>query len=926
MTYSISLFSKVFLSLGLALIVLLFPNGALATDSFGWFASKVEYVDSNLPAGCDPATRAAIEIWLVEKGTKNQLANSIGTWNVNIRNSINNDNVAFQSIQTGSKTSNRICFDPTVNGIQVVVDSSTNYKPITTPSIFPNSVDGTLSSLYGNTFRGYVEVDTISSSAPSASSISPAGGVFGDTPSFIIHTNPPASSFNASAVATTKIYVSNYTTNQNYSYLNDAPASFNANNSFIGPDGLTEGTHYWTFHQDLNGYSEAYKYSAPAKMWTFSRTPASGVPHPMSFLVDKTPPTVTLSDFKVTQVSSDGLSATVAFTRTLFDANAGLDQAQLFIVKGGVTTTFAPITFSGPVQNSRTDTVTLNGIERDVDYQFYYVTRDRVGNFATSTPVTYIASSALEKPAVAFPSSVSSGYDMLTHSSFRGHGIVTNADVNPVPTTAVSVCWSIDPADLEEVEGAPYLAPGATSASTKNSPGKTCQITGGGYNPGSSHWWLYPTDLPSNATIYFRSSAVNTIGWGHSPIGSFSTAISPYEDTLGTTTIPTVLYQNPQEISEMTRLNPGIRITSAGNQPISQYGICYDTDSSSIADFNPSYLEDAAYLSAWNSRCKLFGPLATSTPLPYSVKNTFTGLVPNTTYHFKAFAINDTGVGSSIGYYATKPYVFDFRNQTLRLDWYEQEDSYPRFSTSSLIYREATHTYDNLGVLLSFYDWSSESLPNNAHRTIDYELRLHTDNIPIPAYRTWGTATAVRRNGSNQPQIQTVYLNNIPIGVPITVYSEVNRREDGTETYPNVSPTHEARTRSATITLESPNSINSPFGGSDESSGSDLNINPEFEFQAIPQITRAGRTTKINWSMLNLDIGCVINGPQGWSIDSFNPSIDGDIDPVTNRSGGTVITPTLHNTQLFELSCTNIYGTTYSTTTRVSIIGNVQEL
>ncbi len=879
-----------------------------ADDSYGWFTSKVDYVDTSLPVGCDSSTKASLEIWLVERGTKTPLNNSIGAWNVSTRVSQANDVLLSSNTYNATTTSNRICFDPTLNGIKVTVSNSTNYKPFISPVIFPGSSDGTLNSLVGNHFRGYVELDPITSNTPSVSSISPSGGAFNVTPNFVINTQSPSTLFSSiSAVKSTKIYVFNQTTNQNSSYINDTDAGFNTNNSFTGPSGLVDGVHYWTFHQILNGSADTTKYTFPAKTWNFSRIPASGVPSPMSFVIDKTPPVAVLSAFSATQLSSDGLYATSTFTRTLSDNYSGLGQTQLFITKAGVTTAFSPTVFSGPVLSSKVDTITLGGIERGVNYLIYYVTMDRLGNTSTSSVYTYNLPLNLDKPTVAlynYSSTFLLGTSFPTHNSVYLYGIVTNASTNPTPTTRVGRCWSTSLTDLQD---------------ENNIPTSLCSDSA--FNPGTGYWYNYVIGLPASTTIYFRMKAQNQIGWGYSPIGSFNTPPSPYVVGTSTPTIPVVSYSNPLGMTGMTSLDPHLRISSAGYQEITNYGICYDTDRDTAYNLNPINLLDSTFFSAWSTRCSLLGPLATTTSLPFDYRYGFTGLIPNTDYYFNVFAINSLGAGVATGTYKTKPYLFDFRNQTLRWEWYAStNDLYPKFSTSSAVYNPDTNTFDNLKVILSFYDWSTQNI-FPLKRTIDYEFKLYINNNPIPDYITWGTSSAPRRDLA--PATTTITLNNIPAEVPITVTSEANRRSDGTETFPQTSTT--SRLRSATIQLENPNTIINSTSGSDDSSGSFIDIDPNFSFLVKPNITRSGRSAEISWNMLNLNINCEINGPNGFN-ESFNPSINGILDTVTGRKYGTTTTPILFNTQIFELTCTNSIGTTYTTSSRVNVVGNIKEL
>ena len=123
-------------------------------------------------------------------------------------------------------------------------------------------------------------------------------------------------------------------------------------------------------------------------------------------------------------------------------------------------------------------------------------------------------------------------------------------------------------------------------------------------------------DLEPNTTYYVRAYALNNIDWGYGNEVSFKTDPPP--------TVPTVS-TNPIINIGTTSANSGGTIIATGGSEILMKGVCWSTSQNPTTD-NPEML-------------------TTNGSGSNSYSSYISGLMPNTTYYVRAYAINSSGTG-----------------------------------------------------------------------------------------------------------------------------------------------------------------------------------------------------------------------------------------------------------------------------------------
>ena len=879
------------------------------SPAYGWFASKVEYVDSSTTCA---SNEASIEYWLVESGTENLLSNSIGFWSVNVRDPLRN-RIGGQNMN-GQKQSGRVCFDPVVDGLQVVVTGSSDYRSFTGPTVFPSATDVTvLDSMRGNHFRGYVQLESLTAS-PSVESISPNGSFTSDTPTFEVRTNSLTSQYNPTQVVSTRIYALNQITNELHTISQSTPGGVGS--QFISGLNLPDGRYFWTFHQELDGSSVTNKYTAPARVWNFAGIPASGVPGLLSFTVDTTPPTSNLINFTV----SPSTPVVLEFENDMSDSLSGIANSIVYVEDSlnNPLQTIIDNNFFGTVTSSTT-AVTVNSLVKGETYNFYSVTTDNAGNTATTTRVQFTIPLTLSVPQVSlYTGAVSyggnagnaiNGVGSVTHQHAYVYATVTDKWSNPSPLTGTNAyrqCWATSSAALSDTA---ILDVSALDSGNQYPANCRNRLT-----PWSNPNYFYTTisGLPSNETIYFRLGAENDIGWGYSSIGSFNTSASPYDATAGTPSVPSIEAYTYGDTSN-SLLN-FVRITHAGFSPINQRGVCYSTDETTIDNFDPG---DPVQLAAFDlaGACELSGPLPQNYTIPTHVFYTYAGLVPNTTYYSKAFAINDTGVGFVRFDGTTEELIYDFRHQTSPV-------ISPRFVIDELDFNETTNQYDEISIITSVYDYSSEYLTSPNLRSINYLVELDADGDAVYESQEVEVIDAQRRGSSAIDSI--VKFNNVPLG-NISVRVTINTPEN----YPELATAQSNNVEIITTELVNPSLVIDVTSGSDSNTGGSFIVDPLLFLDVTPSTVRVGESTSLTWSMLNTpDVTCEIQGPDNFATDGVYSitSYDNAV-PIGNTIAGSVPTNVLSDTQVFRFECrSNATTDVFVQEARVKVVGTQIEL
>lgn len=891
------------------------PNNTFASETFGAFAPKVVYVDNTTTAasGC-ASNQASIEFWLVEKNSETTITNSIANWSINVRrNSSDPVKIDGRNI-SGNKKSSVICFDPLENGFQIIVDASTDYQKLITPSIFPNTANlSALTDMIGNHFKGFIQLDKKSSTPALGEALTPDTNNYDTDPTFSVKTNYLPNNYGVSDLNLTRIYVINQANNN--LYTNSINTIGGVGTRLLpGPSSLPEGRYYWTFHQEFNGKNTTQKLTPPATEWTFSNIPTSGTPDPLSFTIDKSDPTSNLSGFAITKVSTSTNSATLSFTNSLTDTYSGLSYSTLYVenISTASPVTEYIITRNFPANTNASSTVfSLSGLLKGNTYRFYTKTADNVGHIFTSSYSTYTIPLYFSVPVVklyhATTSSIRLGVGAIYNSAFYAHATITDAHSNILPVIDKAVCWSTSTASL---------------ATTSIFGTASCKKYNLSYDPQNRYYnYFVGIGLNSSTTYYFRMLAQNTEGWGYSELGSTTTKPNPFGDASSTPSVPVVQYWAPSLITPTT-LDSAVFISSAGNLPIDQYGLCYSIDSAEISAMDPSQLSTPAYWSLWSSRCKLFGPLPTTTSLSYISRSnnpyTFTGLTSNTAHYFKVFAINSFAVGTAIGVSTTTKLDYGFRNfnsVTYGIS--------PRVVLKNADFDPVNEIYKKIEVQIAAFDNSYDCCSYPGNRIVDYKVDLDIGNNLSVNDTILGSISLDK--SSTTPTFKSVYFYDVPLG-EIKVTANIN--EPISATYPQ-DTLYPYKQNSAVITLNNPNLLIDEISGVDVSTSTDIVLDPKLNLKIDKPVVRIGQSTTLNWSMENTTIpfDCKIYGPSSFGVGgvySFSHSfITG-----TTTDAGSVTTGELNNTQIFKFECVYTLDNSqlFSTTTRATVIGLPREI
>lgn len=878
------------------------PGYSAEADSgaYGWFSPKVMYVsDTPASAGCS-ADQASLEIWLVELGTQTQISGTAGDWNIKVRESkVNMNNILEQENFTGgTKTSAAkiVCFEPSKNGIQVNVKNSTNYQPFTGPTLFPGTTD--LDTMKGKHFRGFVELEPKSDSTPSIEAVSPDGQMFTGNPTFTLKTNSISSSYGANQVDTTRIFVINQTnTNDTTVFTDNTNRSIGTHSiSTSGGTALNEGVYYWTFHQELNGITTTKKVSL---LWTFSQIPSSGAPMPLSFTIDKTPPTSAIDSVSVSSVSP----VTLYVSNPVGDKYAGLDTTTIH-----VKNTAGNIIHSATRNYSSTNIINIDTYEQEIidtdivlggTYRVYAVTTDNLGHSTTTPETTITIGGSYAKPIIS---------NLDLDISAIPYKINATVNTNGSTVTNWGSCWSTN-----NLTATTFF----TDSSAKCSHNTT---------PKSSSFFQindsYNT-MPVGTQIYFMAYAKN--------LGGTTTALM--SETIvanASNTIPTVEYVAPTELRSNS-LNPGVKITSTGSSTsLLKHGICWFTTSGlrSSFDFTNSTSLNAKVA---DKTCRVWNN--TTDPADWAYRNTFSLPSPNTKYYFKTFAQNNSGLwGYAEGEASTLAlqYTFSHLNPSFfspRIEW----------STSTANFNENTETFNEVKVRIAAVDESSEYISTSTRRSVTYTAYLEYDWDGVTEHdENWsgyddtviGTVvTHFSGESVQQSLVERAIFNDVPLG-SIYVFVKFSNVQ------PSISGPITYNSEYDEDVLTNPNIPLDSIVGDENSSSSVLILDPKLKLWATPTLVRAGQSSTLNWSMDNVgaDLNCEINGPR--NTNSFPASGAGAgsgtysfaVNHLTNSNlTGNISSGNLNSTQMFELKCIN--GTEeFATTTRVNTLGTVQEI
>ncbi len=847
-----------------------------AGGAYGWFSPKVKYINDTTPTsiGCLP-NEASIDFWLVEKGTQTQISSNSGLWTVKVRdNKTSMTERTSTTFPAGVKASTPVCFDPNVNGLQIVVNDSDSYHRFKGPTLFPGLAN--LDSMKGKHFRGFLELEPKSDLTPSVESVSPNEQVFAGQPTFNVKTNSLSSSYGSNKVDLTRFYIINQADPDTAIAITDTTdrvAGANFNFTPTTPI-LNEGIYFWTFQQELNGATSTSKKTTPGFTWTFSQIPTSGSPTPMPFTIDKSAPTSTLNH---SVISVSGSDATVEITNEASDTFGTLGTSAIAVYDGSLPVSSNSHVFVNTNNGTHTFTATL-AIGKT--YTVRATTTDSTGHITTSVR-TITLSGSYAKPIINATN--------LTNTLPRVVEAFVN--INGSSVTNWGTCWS-----MSNLSTTTFLTSGTCTHSTvtKNA----------NFNINHSY-----SSIPNGGTVYMMAYAQN--------LGGTTTAL--FNQSLGTSstnTLPVVEYTAPTTPLKSFSLDPGVKILGTGpDTGLLKHGICYFTSSTTRNATNiPTYIPSPGLVPAncrvWWNNANIFNS---------AYRNDFTGLAANTTYYFKVFAQNSIGWGYDIGEATTVAQSHSF----IHLDNFYFTSPDFQVVQNETNFDANTNTYNSVPVRIAVLDESTDISASGPMRTIEYTATLFSNGTQFA--QATGSVTANHPanvlNTANASSTRA-YFNNVPLGT-IRVVVEL-RNASGLP----VGSVPSYDTKEKTMNLIHPDIPLDSIVGDETGSSSILIVDPQVKLWATPSLIRAGQSTTLNWSMndVGADLQCEIAGPK-----TFSPGgTDGDgfhrfTANTSSNLTGTISSQPLQNTQFFRLKCVN--GTDeFATTTRVNTIGTVQEI
>ncbi len=216
----------------------------------------------------------------------------------------------------------------------------------------------------------------------------------------------------------------------------------------------------------------------------------------------------------------------------------------------------------------------------------YYVRAFATNNIGTAYGSSIkITTNPASLPTVATTTSITS----ISYNSAVSGGSISNDGYTFI--TSKGVCWS------------------NTNTMPTISNSKTVNGTG------TSSFTSSLTSLLSGTIYYVRAYATNSVGTSYGPVRTFTTL---------TATIPTGITTISASSINQTTATSGGSITSNGGSAITQKGICWSS-TISIPTISNSNTNNGTGSTSYSSA--------------------LTGLVANTTYYVRAYAINGIGIG-----------------------------------------------------------------------------------------------------------------------------------------------------------------------------------------------------------------------------------------------------------------------------------------
>ena len=848
-------------------------------ESYGWLASKVDYVRDISAAGCN-SDESSIEYKLAEADSKTELPFFPGTWHVYVRDAAGG--VLRVSNFISTTTSSAICFNPVTEAVQVIVNDSSSHHGFIGPAI-TSGVE--LESMVGYHFRGYVHLDERSDgNQPYIVGLYPDNIAVKTNPIFFVETTRDTGIYSSLSLEDIKVYAVNLSTNT-YNTVT-APASGSIGiREVAGIANLpADGNYFWVYHQKYNGTAYTFKANSVFN-WTFRSLPSSGAIKPLSFIYDSTPPSINSveSVSAVTAANTEEISILVRIG--VRDVTSGVATSTI-LVTSATGTVIAALTV--PFSKQR-DYIALDVgmvVPESQILNFVNVVQDDAGNVSTSSVRSFTSpqSETLNYPVVINHTVSDVRTNQMTHRAQ-----VTSGGGSLVNTRGT--CWDLAsttfPNDLPTIASSTRCKLGYS-----NSTGFINDI-----------FSYVHAGMPASTTIFYRAFANNGTGLSFSPVSSTSTL--NYAGATTTTATPPVIgvAYSASTTADTSRI--GGRIDSTGGSPITQRGVCWALSTSSL----PAEVTTSPNCYIWTA------PLPPTANLPHWFDRYFYNMPFNTTIYHRAYASNAIGTTTRTSSFVTERSRLDMEVLDYALGVV--------YATSSLSYsiNVPVKVRDISNFVIGYSTTTNYPVKRRAPYSIQIE-RLDGTVIDSINYPSHLVPSEFMMSGEGVPVTPpSRRFDNIPFGF-VQVRVTINNGEPIYNESFSSTTAFLNNTSLKIINLTDPDLTEDIVRTGGGGFGPTL-PDPGFELTFSNDVIRAGNTTNLTWdTKVNYSMQCEIRGPSTFGTNgvySFNPATDGVI--------GTVSTGVLESAQIFEITCLEpITNTTFTTKTRVDVVGALKEV
>ncbi len=889
-------------TLSVLVAVVVIPSFAVANirAAYGQIVPLAEYVGEASSCSDENHTELLLKIMDMSSPSSPLTGGNIGSWEIRVYEGDATVPSQVQSYVGTQYMTNPICFDPRTSLLQFIKSNTSVFPHVISPKFSLSSAYS--SSTAGHAFVGHIHIKRLvrypqgNENSPILSLVRPFD-VTASSTVFTLNLGQSASSYGSNLLSQTKLYIFDMLNNEYFSVT--APTSVGVGNFSVNTNMplLNNGLYSWLalakYDADINLQSST---SLPLN-WSFRDLPITSVVGTENFIYDSTSPEINSIE-QVRLVGSSGLDLDVQISMSASDSLSGLATTTLYIYSA--PSELATKTLLGALEisyNGETAPITthqrVNGLVPGHVYEFVMSTTDVAENLTTATSFLFNAPDTSDLTLLTSPVIIdthqSPPYNQIALGSHSGDLMMELINTGGMLVSDIGICWSDD-----------LVALAAGTSSQTSNVACSSQSSVRGFDPGYFTFSL--TNLNPNTEYGYYFYAANANNATTTQIATFTTLYDPQS---GSSLIgDTVVFDTPI-ITDIQSDNVEFEavVRSIGESPLSLLAHCVALSEQFLPDTPPTVstasclVEDVSTIIA--------------VPHTFSTNDYFRGTLPSSsTVYIRTYASDESGNMSTSTTLSvtTEPLVIDFSLVDLPVKiTYDSTTNLYRIDTFI-----APHDDTN------FIHTSSTARQINYSVTLENVTQTYSGTNPVADYSA--TVGALGKNMSptidNLGPNATATFTAIPPGY-YRIFAEVNQPVN---TYVDDVPSNNARTQFVNLVdpmanRNVPRDIITGIGPSIP--------DPGFEIEFLVPVIRSGESTAVNWDAKSTtSMNCTIFGPSSFGVNgsySFNPAVDGQV--------GSIPTGELTSAQLFEFRCTEpISGMTFSTTTRINVVGEIREI